>query len=50
LGLEQCNKLKICLLHERFKEVRRELKMMLEETTLKGLTDQLENGTGFFKI
>ena len=49
LGLKECNELKPCPLHDRFKEVRGELKAMLEETTLKDLAEQLEKGTSFLK-
>ncbi|MFT5752786.1 MAG: Rrf2 family iron-sulfur cluster assembly transcriptional regulator [Flavobacteriales bacterium] len=50
IGLKECSELKPCPLHERFKEVRNGLKAMLEETTLKDLAVQLENGTAFLKL
>jgi len=50
LGLKECNELKPCPLHEKFKRIREDLKTMLETTSLKDLASQLENGIAFLKV
>ena len=49
LGLSKCNEEMPCPLHEQFKLIREELKMMLEKTTVKALADDLEKGITFLK-
>lgn len=49
LGLKQCNELNPCPLHDQFKIIRKDLKNMLENTTLKNLALKLENGGIFLK-
>jgi len=44
LGLKQCNEKKPCPVHFQFKVIRDELKKMLETTSVKSLTIDLENG------
>ena len=50
IGLDECNALRPCPLHDRFTVVRSELKKMLEETTLKELSQRLDNGGAFLKL
>ncbi len=50
LGLSECNELKPCPLHDKFKQVRTGLKTILEATSLKELALQLENGNAFLKL
>lgn len=49
LGLHTCNALKPCPMHERFAQVRNQLKEMLESTTLLELTLGLKDGLTFLK-
>lgn len=49
LGLKNCNELKPCPVHDKFKAIRDDLKKMLETTTLKELTEGLESGLTFLK-
>lgn len=49
LGLSKCNEEMPCPLHDQFKLIREELKMMLERTTVKALADDLEKGLTFLK-
>lgn len=50
LGLSECSELKPCPLHYKFKRIREDLKEMLDATSLKELTSQLESGTAFLKL
>lgn len=50
LGLKECNELQPCPLHEKFKQVRGDLKKMLQSTSLYDLARQLEDGTAVLKI
>jgi len=50
LGLKQCNESKPCPLHYKFKDVRENLKMILEETTIEELSEKTEVGLGFLKM
>ena len=49
LGLKKCNEQKPCPVHDQFKLVRGELKSMLERTSIKSLTVDLEKGLTFLK-
>ncbi|MCC6684757.1 MAG: Rrf2 family transcriptional regulator [Bacteroidia bacterium] len=49
LGLSKCNEKKPCSVHNQFKQIRENLKNMLEQTTLKALAIDLENGLTFLK-
>lgn len=49
LGLKTCNATKPCPMHDKFKAIRDELKVMLETTSLKELTTQLDKGLTFLK-
>ncbi len=49
LGLEKCNETKPCPLHHQFKIIRDELKEMLLTTTVKELTNELDQGVAFLK-
>lgn len=49
LGFKECNDLRPCPLHHRFKLVRSELRDMLEETTIAGLTSDINKGLSFLK-
>ncbi len=44
LGLSSCNAAKPCPMHERFVNIRGELKKMLETTTIHDLATQLKSG------
>lgn len=49
LGLSKCNERQPCPLHNQFKSIRNELKMMLENTTIKELAEDFEKGLTFLK-
>lgn len=49
LGLETCDALKPCPMHEKFIDIRENLKHMLENTSLFELATQLEEGESFLK-
>lgn len=49
LGFQNCNEKKPCALHYKFKNIRDDLKNMLEETSLFDLTADLNNGITFLK-
>ncbi|MBU3660872.1 MAG: Rrf2 family transcriptional regulator [Flavobacteriales bacterium] len=49
LGLKQCNERKPCPVHNQFKLIRGNLKMMLESTTIHSLALQLHQGFSFLK-
>ncbi|WP_339886967.1 Rrf2 family transcriptional regulator [uncultured Flavobacterium sp.] len=49
LGLNKCNEKLPCPVHNQFKLIRDELKMMLENTTVKSLADDFEKGLTFLK-
>ena len=49
LGLRECNEHKPCPVHNQFKAIRNELKVMLETTDIKGLADNLNEGLSFLK-
>lgn len=49
LGLPQCNSNKPCPVHDRFVEIRKNLKQMLENTSLFEMTVGLETGLTFLK-
>lgn len=49
LGLENCNELRPCPVHHKFKIVREELRVMLEQTTLKELASGIPDGLTFLK-
>ncbi len=49
LGLKKCNEKMPCPVHNQFKTIRQELKTMLETTTVKSLTLDLEKGLTFLK-
>jgi DNA-binding IscR family transcriptional regulator len=49
LGLPSCNENMPCPVHAQFKEIREDLKNMLETTTMKSLTLGLVDGLTFLK-
>jgi Rrf2 family iron-sulfur cluster assembly transcriptional regulator len=50
LGLKNCNEKMPCPVHFQFKEIRNGLKHMLETTTIKSLTLDLNKGLTFLKV
>lgn len=44
LGLKECSNINPCPLHEKFKRIRAELRIMLETTSLQTLLDGIKNG------
>ncbi|NCT17144.1 MAG: transcriptional regulator [Flavobacteriaceae bacterium CG_4_8_14_3_um_filter_34_10] len=50
LGLKKCDENSPCPIHHKFKSIRAEIIDMLETTSLKYLSKQLESGTTFLKI
>jgi len=50
LGLETCDENHPCPVHDKFKGVRDELKLMLEETNLEELALNIKSGTSFLKV
>jgi Rrf2 family transcriptional regulator, iron-sulfur cluster assembly transcription factor len=49
LGLKRCNEKKPCPVHNQFKLIRENLKIMLETTTIKELALGLKSGNTFLK-
>ncbi len=49
MGFNECNDLRPCVLHHRFKIVREELRYMLEETSLDELTNDIYYGISYLK-
>ncbi len=49
LGLEGCNELAPCPIHNEFKQVREKLKLMLINTTIKDLALSLDSGLAYLK-
>lgn len=49
LGFKNCNEIKPCPLHYKFKTIREDLKLMLEETSLLDLSNDINNGLTFLK-
>src|SRR5690606_35643106 len=49
LGLEKCDENHPCPVHDKFKNVRGELKFMLENTSLEELAINLKSGISFLK-
>ncbi|WP_100613969.1 RrF2 family transcriptional regulator [Confluentibacter citreus] len=49
LGLEKCDENHPCPVHEKFKDVRNELKHMLENTSLEELAMDIKSGISFLK-
>lgn len=49
LGLDKCNENHPCPVHDKFKDIRDELKLMLESTTLKELALNIQSGISFLK-
>lgn len=50
LGLEKCDEEHPCPVHDKFKDVRNELKYMLENTSLEELALNIKSGVSFLKI
>ena len=50
LGLKSCDENHPCPVHDKFKEIRDNLKMMLEETTLEELAFNIKSGSSFLKV
>lgn len=50
LGLKECSSVNPCPIHEKFNAVRGDLKKMLQETSLKELSKQLEDGITTLKL
>lgn len=49
LGLTECNELKQCPMHQKFKQIRDDLKTMLENTDMLDLVNGLKEGLTFLK-
>ncbi len=49
LGLVECDAKKPCALHSRVFEIRKDLRTMLEQTTMFNLIDDIEKGFAFLK-
>ncbi|HKK11452.1 MAG TPA: Rrf2 family transcriptional regulator [Flavobacteriaceae bacterium] len=49
LGLDKCNENHPCPVHDKFKDIRDELKLMLENTTLAELALNIQSGISFLK-
>jgi Rrf2 family transcriptional regulator, iron-sulfur cluster assembly transcription factor len=49
MGFNECNDLRPCVLHHRFKIIREELRYMLEETSLDELTNDVHYGKSFLR-
>ncbi len=49
LGLKECSEKKPCPIHYEFKEIRDALREMLANTSIQGLTNDLEKGLVFLK-
>lgn len=49
LGFKKCNEEKPCVLHNRYKSIRNELKEMLETTLLVDLSEDIDKGIAFLK-
>jgi Rrf2 family protein len=45
LGLKECSNINPCPLHEHFKKIRTDLRLMCEKTSIKKLADELTFGT-----
>ena len=50
LGLKQCDELKPCPVHHEFAIIRDGLTRLLEETSIKSLALQLQDGLSFLKV
>jgi Rrf2 family protein len=50
LGLKQCNELKPCPVHDKFKIIRNELSDMLENTSVHELANGINAGHTFLKV
>src|SRR5690606_26406632 len=50
LGLHVCSELRPCPVHDKFKVIRSELKLMLESTNLEQLALDIKSGASFLKI
>lgn len=50
LGLKKCDEEHPCPVHDKFKSVRQELKLMLENTSLEELALNIKSGVSFLKI
>ena len=49
LGFHECNESKPCLIHNQYISIRRDLKTMLENTSLMDLSEDIEKGLSFLK-
>ncbi len=49
LGFNNCNDNKPCVIHHKFKPIRTDLKHMLETTSLRDLSKDINNGISFLK-
>lgn len=49
LGLKKCNDKKPCPVHDKFVEIRNKLRIMLETTSIKGLSMDYADGLTFLK-
>ena len=50
LGLDRCNENHPCPVHDKFKSIRDDLKLMLEETNLEELALNIKSGVSFLKV
>ena len=50
LGLKLCNEKTPCPVHHQFKIIREDLRLMLENTTVKSLAVELSGGGAFLKV
>ena len=50
LGLKDCNELRPCPVHHKFKSIRQEMKLMLDKTTMQEMINGLNNGSTFLRL
>jgi Rrf2 family protein len=50
LGLKDCNEAKPCPVHNKFKSIRAELKVMLDKTTMQEMLNGLNEGLTFLRL
>lgn len=49
LGFHECDESKPCVIHNKFKSIRNDLKSMLESTSLIDLSEDIDKGLAFLK-
>lgn len=50
LGIKECSELKPCPIHADFKKIRESLQQVLEKTSVKQVTEDIEKGRAFLRI